>query len=151
MGIRKVTSNLKLGCDVVIGDKTVIVGPNGSGKSTIVNAIELALTGRASDIAGRTEVAREADLLSLAPAGAKQVYAEVEFDGGETARYAAEGTTAKAKKAVVARPDFVVPEAALPLRTLREALLGSATTARKYLLSKVSGGTDRSDVRALLP
>ncbi len=151
MSIRKVKSNLKLGCDVEIGPKTVIVGPNGSGKSTIVNAIELALTGRASDIAGRSEVAREADVLSLAPAGAKQVYAEVVFDGGETARYAAEGTTAKAKKAVVARPDFVLPETALPLRTLREAVLGSATTARKYLLSKVSAGTTRDDVRALIP
>jgi energy-coupling factor transporter ATP-binding protein EcfA2 len=150
MAIKKVTSNIKLGCDVEIGPKTVIVGPNGSGKSTIVNAIELAITGRASDIAGRAEVAREADLLSLAPAGEKLIYAEVEFDGGETARFSAEGTTAKAKKAVVSRPDFVQHEAVLPIRTLREAVLGSATTARKYLLSKVSAGTTRDDVKALL-
>jgi hypothetical protein len=39
----------------------------------------------------------------------------------------------------------------LPIRTLREAVLGSPQTARKYLLSKVGGGVTREDIENLLP
>lgn len=151
MHIKTVRSNVKIGCDVEIGPKTVIVGPNGSGKSTIINAIELALTGRAGDIAGRVEVAREADIMALAPAGATELEALATFDTGEVAAYRTSGSTAKAKKATGDKPVFVRHEEVLPIRTLREAVLGSPQTARKYLLGKVSGGTTRGDVRSLLP
>ena len=63
MYIAKLKGNVKAGVDVEIGAKTLIVGPNGSGKSSIVNAIELALTARAGDVAGRVDVGREADVM----------------------------------------------------------------------------------------
>lgn len=150
MHIKKVSGNVKKGCDVEIGPKTLVVGPNGSGKSTIVNTVELALTGRVGDVAGRVDIAREADVMSLATNGAPALSASVEFDNGEAAVYRTEGSTAKAKKAVSQRPAAAAHDEVLPIRTLREAVLGSATTARKYLMGKVSTAT-LADVKALIP
>lgn len=151
MNIRKVSGNVKKGCNAEIGPKTLIVGPNGSGKSTIINTIELALTARVSDIAGRVDIAREADVMSLAQNGAGELEALATFDDGVVAAYRTSGSTAKAKKATGDKPSDRCHEEVLPIRTLREALLGSPTTARKYLLSKVGGGSSRADVENLLP
>lgn len=149
--ITRVEGNVKAGANVEIGEKTLIVGPNGSGKSSIVNIIELALTGRAGDIAGRVDVGREADVMSLAPGGAGELNAMVTFDDAVVAAYRTSGSTAKAKKATGDRPKDRCHDEVLPIRSLREAVLGSAVTARKYLLSKASGGVTRDNVRALLP
>lgn len=148
--IRKVESNVKRGYTGEIGEKTLVVGPNGSGKSSIVNAVELALTGRAGDIAGRTDVGREVDLMSLAKDGAENLYAMVEFDDGKRATFHTSGTTAKAKKATVERPGYVQHDDVLPIRTVREAILGSPTTARKFLLSKVAGDVSRDALLAYI-
>lgn len=150
MYVKKVRTNAKVGADVTLGPKTLIIGPNGTGKSTIINAVELALTSRVSDVAGRTDVGREADVMQLAPRG-DALFAEIAFDDGTAATYVVEGTTAKAKKAQVERPDALVHDEILPIRTLREALLGSPATARKYLLGKVAGRVSREDVEALMP
>lgn len=146
--IRKIASNVKKGCliEAIDKDHILVVGPNGTGKSSVVNAIELALTGRAGDIAGRIDVGREVDLMSLANNGAPDLFALVEFDDGSRASFATSGTTAKAKKATVQRPAFVQHDDVLPIRTLREAVLGSPVTARKFLLSKVCGDMSRDDV-----
>lgn len=150
MHITHVRTNAKVGADSELGPKTLIVGKNGSGKSTIINAVELALTSRVSDIAGRVDVAREADVMALAPAG-QNLFAEVTFDNEKHASYIVEGSTAKAKKAVVNRPDEAKHDEVLPIRTLKEAVLGSAQTARKYLLSKVAGDVTREYVAELMP
>jgi len=150
MHIAKVKTNAKVGADVEVGPKTLIVGRNGSGKSTILNAVELALTSRVSDVAGRTDVAREADVMQLAPAG-ESLTASVIFDDGSRADYAVTGSTAKAKKADVARPAALEHDEVLPIRALKDALLGSPTTARKYLLSKVAGNVTRDTVADLMP
>jgi energy-coupling factor transporter ATP-binding protein EcfA2 len=151
VSIVKVQSNVKAGADVELGHKTVIVGPNGSGKSTIVNSVELALTGRAGDIAGRVDIAREADVMALAKDGVTELEAIVTFDDGMVAAYRTSGSTAKAKKATGDRPTCVQHDMVLPIRTLREALLGSPATARKFLLSRVAGSVTEADVRALIP
>lgn len=150
MFIRGVKGNVKKGCDVELGEKTLIVGPNGSGKSTIVNTVELALTGRAGDIAGRVDVAREVDVMSLAKDGAPMIEALVKFDNDNVAAYRTSGSTAKAKKATGDRPAAIQHEDVLPIRTLREALLGSPATARKFLMGKIAT-TTLSDVEALIP
>ena len=150
MHISKVKGNVKKGCEVEIGPKTLVVGHNGAGKSTIVNTVELALTSRVGDVAGRVDIAREADVMSLATNGATVLSATVEFDNGDTATYVTEGSTAKAKKAVASRPVATAHDEVLPIRTLREAVLGSAQTARKYLMSKVSTAT-KADVENLIP
>jgi energy-coupling factor transporter ATP-binding protein EcfA2 len=151
LSITKVEGNVKKGALVDIGEKTLIVGANGSGKSSIINIIELALTGRAGDIAGRVDVGREADVMSLAPGGSGELNAMVTFDDGIVAAYRTSGSTAKAKKATGDRPKDRCHDEVLPIRSLREAVLGSAVTARKYLLSKASGGVSRDNVRDLLP
>lgn len=140
MKIVKVRGNVKKGFDGEIGEKTLIVGPNGSGKSTVVNTIELALTGRAGDIAGRVDVAREVDVMSLATDDT--LFAEVTFDHGLTASYQTSGSTAKAKKATHLPPPGQ-GEDVLPIRTLREAMMGSAATARKFLLVRMGEGLTR--------
>jgi DNA repair exonuclease SbcCD ATPase subunit len=150
MHIKHVHTNAKVGANVEVGEKTLIVGRNGSGKSTVINAVELALTSRVSDIAGRTDVAREADVMQLAPQG-EPLLAEVTFDTGADASYRVEGSTAKAKKAVAKRPVGIDHDEVLPIRTLREAVLGSPTTARKFLLSKVAGDVTRDEIADLLP
>lgn len=147
MKIVKVRGNVKAGCDVEIGQHTLIVGPNGSGKSSVVNTVELALTARAGDIAGRVDVGREADVMSLATDGAEKIQAEVVFDDGVAAVYMTSGSTAKAKKAQHIAPQAVLHPDVLPIRSLREAMLGSPATARKYLLSRMADTVRLEDVR----
>lgn len=146
--IQKVSTNLKVGADVVIGEKTLIVGRNGGGKSTIINAIELALTNRVSDVAGRIDVGREADVMSLSPSNDLEALAV--FDDGGVSAYRTSGSTAKAKKATGDKPSFVRHDDVLPIRSLREAVLGSPVTARKYLMGKACGVVSRGDVKAML-
>ena len=148
--IVKVESNIKVGCNNEISEKTIIVGRNGSGKSTLTNAIELALTGRVSDIAGRADVGQEVSLMALAPKGADVLWAKVTFDDGSVASYKTEGSTAKAKKATKNVPAFAVHPEIFPLRSMREAVLGSAQTARKFLVSKAIKVT-MDEVREMIP
>lgn len=132
--VTRVQSNVKGGVDVALGPKTLIVGPSGSGKSAIVQSIELALGSFASDIVGRSEVAREIDLMTLAPAGGV-LTSRVELDNGESASYEAGGSKKKARWIL---PSGLVADAIFPMRALREALLGSAATTRKFFLDQTA-------------
>ena len=131
----------------LLGDFTVT---HNSGKSSIVNTVELALTGRASDIAGRVDVAREVDVMSLATNGAGELEALVTFQDGMVAAYRTSGSTAKAKKATGDKPVEYCHEDVLPIRSLKEALLGSPATARKYLLGKMSEGVTIETARVMV-
>jgi len=135
----KVEASIKCGAVAQLGPRTLIVGDNGAGKSTIVNAIELAGTGRASDVAGRVTLAAPADLAMLL--NGDQGFASVRLEGGVPATW----TLEKGHRA-----ERAGPEIAFPLRDVREALLGSAETARKWILS-VAGGFDWPAVVALVP
>ena len=139
--IRRVESNVKTGCQVDIGPKTLIVGPNRSGKSTIVNAIELATTGRASDIAGRVTLALDAELATLMPPGAESVFARA-FYGPVDGVGAASGQVAwsleKGHKSTRGANPAPAPEFVFPLREVRENLVASAEKARKWLLGLVA-------------
>src|SRR3989304_1823805 len=73
--VDKVESSIKGGGKAKRGRKTLVLGANGLGKSAIVNAVELAGTGKASDVAGRSVLAKDADLFMLAPPGADHVSA----------------------------------------------------------------------------
>jgi len=142
MFIKHVESNLKGGVDADLGEKTLIVAPNGSGKSAVVNAIELALGGSASDIVGRAEVKRESDLLALVDGDS--LYAEATLHDGDVAKWETKRTKKGVKKATHNCP--VV--ASFPVREVRSALGGSAETARKWLLSRVADEVGRDDVTA---
>jgi energy-coupling factor transporter ATP-binding protein EcfA2 len=130
----RVQSNVKGGVDVALGPKTLIVGPSGSGKSAIVQSLELALGSFASDIVGRSEVAREIDLMTLAPSGGV-LTSRVELDNGEAASYEAGGSKKKARWIL---PGGLDADAIFPMRALREALLGSAATTRKFFLDQTA-------------
>src|SRR3990172_3825194 len=140
--VDKVESSIKGGVKAKLGRKTLILGANGLGKSAIVNAVELAGTGRASDVAGRSTLAKDADLFMLAPPGKDHVSARA---------YLSEGAgTAAWELRKGHRAKRTGPEVHFPLRDVQEALLGSAETARKWVLQH---GTpfSWSDVIMLVP
>src|SRR3990170_4964685 len=140
--VDKVESSIKGGVKAKLGRKTLVLGANGLGKSAIVNAVELAGTGKASDVAGRSVLAKDADLFMLAPPGADHVSARAHLSEGA-------GMAAwELKKGH--RAKRTGPEIAFPLRGVEEALLGSAETARKWVLQH---GTpfSWSDVIMLVP
>jgi len=136
MHVVKVETNLKVGAVAQIGPKTLIVGENRSGKSTITNAVELALTGRVSDVAGRATLAKDAELWTLVPPNYSNAFAQVRLDDGTIASW----TLVKGKRAVrdVRAPsDKLAVEIAFPLREVYENLTGTPETARKWLLDKL--------------
>lgn len=140
--VEKVESSVKGGVVAQPGAKTLILGKNGAGKSAIVNSIELAGTGAASDVAGRAVLAKDADLFMLAPPGAEKVWAQARLSNG--------AGTAAWELSQGHRAKRVGPEIAFPLRSVRAAILGSPETARKWVLD-VSGDFEWSEVTALIP
>ena len=154
--VKNVRSNVKssdgLLWEVELGEKTLIVGANGKGKSRIVNAVELALTGRASDLAGKTDVAREADLLALSPGRNANLYAEATLSSGEVATFGVEYVGAgKTRKADHDVPAWFPKEELLPVRAVREAMVGSADAACRQFLSWAGAGAGRSITDMLSP
>lgn len=139
--VKKVDGAVKKGVCAQLGRKTLVVGPNASGKSSIINALELATSGRASDVAGRQTLARDADLFMLAAPGADRAWAEAKWSDGATS-----GWDLREGK----RATRTGRSCAWPLREVTEALLGSPETARKWILSK-GGGLDRESILALIP
>jgi len=136
--VASVTSNIKgQERSVDLSRRTLLLGPNGSGKSAVVNAVELALTGTVSDIAGRASVTKTADLLSLAPGRKGTLYSNVELSDGSILSWKAEGSEgrAKAPERTSTHPFGFWEATILPLRDVREALLGSPDTARRFILT----------------
>jgi len=120
--------------------KVLVLGRNGLGKSALVNAIELAGTGRVSDVAGRATVANAGDLALLCPPSG-QAFADATLSDGSVARWALDqGHRAKRSG----------PEIAFPLRDVVSALLGSPETARKWLLLQM-GDLSLDEVLGTVP
>lgn len=143
--VEKVESAIKGGVVAQLGQKTLILGRNGRGKSAIVNAIELAGTGRASDVAGRSVLAKDADLFMLAPPGAEKVFAEVRFTGSGEGKSEATWNLSKGHRATRSGAPI-----AFPLRDVQDALLGSPETARKWILAR-AGDVEWKEIEALVP
>ena len=125
-------SNVKGGVHTSLGPKTLIVGPNGAGKSRVVNTVELALSGYASDIVGRPVLKKGADLIALAPEG-EPLHAQATLSDDRGASYRIErrpgGKTARPEHAAV--PDL---EVIYPAPMVVAALRGNLTTARSFVL-----------------
>ena len=131
--VSRVVGNIKGGCDLEIGARTLITGPNGAGKSRVVNTIELALSGFASDIVGRPELRQGADLIALAP-DKEDLYAEVTLSDDRSM-----GVFSVSRKSggKTERPKHFPPEGlrvAYPVKDVVTALRGSVETARAFVL-----------------
>jgi hypothetical protein len=122
--VTKIEANLKCGVSAVLSPKTLIVGPNASGKSAIVNAVELATSGTASDVQGRLTATADGMLRMLVPPGVDSGRAHAALDDATTAEWVIGGGRATRTGA----------EAHFPLREVYENLLGTPETARKWLL-----------------
>jgi hypothetical protein len=112
--------------------------------------VELALTGRASDVAGRETIGRESDLISLAPPG-EGLFAEVVL-GDSTARYECKRTktgTSRAKHTTPLSEQEI--EHVFPLRGVMAPLTGNPESLRKFLLGRATGAVTVKDVEALIP
>jgi hypothetical protein len=132
--VKKVETNLKSGCNVEIGLKTLIVGVNRSGKSTIVNAIEAALTGRVSDVAGRETLAMPGELWTLAPPLCASVFAQVKTSDDSVYQW----ILAKGKNPTRSvSGEGSALEVAFPLRAVYSHLTAGPEKARKWLLDTI--------------
>ena len=144
-------SNLSGGVDVPLGPKTLLLMANGVGKTSVLRTIELALSGRASDIAGREDVALPADLMALAPERRGNLWAEVEFSDGSHARWETRGGAGRAARPTHTLPAGLTPQGTLPIRALRDFLRGNTDTARRAFLHVACVGVTTATVEAQIP
>lgn len=140
--VSKVVSNLKSPCDsawsTTLSEKTLIIGGNGSGKTAIVQALELALTGAADDVVGRSGVKDVATLKAMSPGA--PLSAEVILSNGQTASFSLDGK----KRHMSAYED------ALVLRDVKAVLLAGPAKAREALLTWLSDDIDQSAILGAL-
>jgi energy-coupling factor transporter ATP-binding protein EcfA2 len=138
MHIKQVTGTIKGGVEATLTEKTLIVGANGSGKSAIVNAVELALVGGASDVEGRAWVQ---DAKRLGRLG-DSVTVHAVLSDESTCSF-------KLKKGKADHANGM--GGSLPYREVREALTGSPAKAYKFLLHQCAEGLTTEDVMRRLP
>ena len=138
MHIQKITGTIKGGVEADLTEKTLIVGDNGAGKSAIVNAVELALSGGASDIEGRAWVQ---DVKRIKRLG-DSVHVEATLSDDTTCSYRVEKSKAQHRNGV---------GGSLPYREVREALTGSPAKAYKFLLGQCAEGLTFDEVIDRIP
>lgn len=148
--IKTVKTNIK-GRDTVprsyqLGEKTLILGPNGSGKSAISQALELALVGRPTDIAGK-DPKTAAAIATLAPPGATELIVDLSDDADRivgTARQDLSGKTPKKPKTSILAGFF------LPLAELKEAMSSDAK-AQRFIFAATGGELTWTDIENKIP
>lgn len=128
-----------------LGPKTLIVGPIGSGKTALVNMIELALGGFASDLAGRGQISSDSMLLEILAAGRTSLEAQVVMSDGAVYRWAKAGRTAAVHEGDLKKAPIFV------LRDLVNVVDGSEEKAQRWLLALMGRGLTRSQVLEVLP
>ena len=140
--ITHIKSTVKKGVDTELAPKTLIVGPNGAGKSTIINSVELAMGGFASDIIGRSTMRKGSDLIVLANDG-KSLDVDATLSTGDHALFSTEKTRTGAK-----RPTHIPPQggADFPFINTTENLTGSAAKARSFLMRTIGENIDMHHV-----
>ena len=65
--------------------KTIVIGKNGTGKTALLNSIELALCGWASDYRGKAQIKRPVDIIRLAQD--KEITVALTMSNGKTRTY----------------------------------------------------------------
>jgi hypothetical protein len=151
--VREVESSIKNHSGAtLLGPKTLIVAGNKEGKSAIVNAIEVALTGTASDVVGRALVKETNRLLSLSREDSLFAKVSVSDTAAESLNEVIEWRTKGKKGGFVAQPGGIYnPSTVFPLRVVREALAGAVESTRKFFIGFVAGGVTDEDVLKEIP
>jgi hypothetical protein len=152
MHITEIASNVKGAKGAVeLGEKTLFLGPCKSGKSRLVNVIELALTGRVSDLAGKDRSV-PADLLALAPGREGALWARATLSDGSVCSWETESSgPGSAKTPEHNLPAGVDKVTVLPLRALQEAISGKPDKARRFFLGAATGLVTVQDVLDRMP
>jgi len=142
-----VESTLKKGCNVKLGQRTVIVGGNGSGKSSIVQSLELAANGWASDMEGRARVKQGTALARLFPPDGAR-YARATLSNGAQFLWELEDNKTGGFK----RPEHTPPALVRwPVQDLMDVLRGDSNTVSAWLEQQVVGGLTEADLLSALP
>lgn len=150
--VSRVRSQIKGGCDVALGPKTILVGPNGGGKSTIVQSIELATNGWVSDMEGRSFVKQNKALSRLFPSTAN-MSVHIEITETTTGKVSDFDWMMKAgPKGSFKTPTHEAPFAVrFPVFDLMATLSGDETTVGSWLEKQVLSNLSTDDILALLP
>lgn len=149
MYVKKVRSNVKKGVDITLSEKTLIVGSNGAGKSSLINSLELALGGFASDILGKGIVRQPSELIHLSQDG-KSLSSEVEIIAESDEVLTCTWSTTATSRSVKRPIHKTAVKAYFPFVEVEENLVGSAEKVRKWILGHVSETTDRTTILAQL-
>jgi ABC-type branched-subunit amino acid transport system ATPase component len=132
---------------MTLGPKTVLVGANGAGKSTVLQSIELALRGAASDVEGRDAVKQPRAVGRLFPDGVEPDI-ECTLSNGMTFTW----KMARDKDGACKEPEARRPiDVAWPFQDLQELLAGNAATVAAWLEKRISGGMSLEELLASLP
>jgi hypothetical protein len=144
--VKYIASNVKGGISCILGEKTIVIGPNGSGKSAVINSVELALGGYATDLFGRESMSKESDLIQqLAPGRKGELFARAVFDDGSEAKWHA--GTKDSKKAIHRFPDPLFdPLTVFPLSAVLAAVKGKPETARKFFIEFATPNLTNEDI-----
>jgi len=128
--ITGIHTNIKFPSSIVINNLShhvLVTGANGSGKTALLNAVELALTGEARDIGGRSSSRTGSILSNLIPPGESNLFSYVTFSDGTEASWVLE----RGK-----RPKHTPPphKTVLIMKEILGALGGSKLTIARFLI-----------------
>lgn len=152
--LTELNSNVKGDLSIKFTSQYVLlVGKARSGKSRISQSIELAISGAVSDVNGRQTIKKAVELMALAPGRVGPLVAKARFSDGSESSYVLHGSTEKTNGESLIPPRWL-PEAdadlAFPLRSVREAVLGSSDKMRNFFVN-FTAPMKAEDVYALLP
>ena len=146
--VANVSGTVKGGVSMTLAPKTLLVGPTGAGKSRVVNTIELATMGYASDIVGRPEVRSGPDLIALAPEDGP-LEARVTLSDGRSAAFRVERKgPGKTSRPAHASPDGV--RVVFPATDAVAALRGNVEKARTFVLKHSGLNIDNAAIQERL-
>jgi len=155
--VTRTWGSVKGGLDVRIPARhTLILGDNATGKSTLINLVELALLGGASDIAGRPWASGPGllgELIDPQIQTGLEAGAEVTAEDGTVFTFRFSAPLAGGKTGL-GRARHEAPSGVpvdLPLRAVVEELRGSPERAQRFLLSVACGLTAAEVLTAMPP